>query len=92
MYLSKTNTGNLCPGCVSEKHFLLLIEISGMHSKKVINALREHLVTGRSRKDVCEKYNVSQGYLSGALIRIQRLSQLISSMIFYYTQREAEDT
>ncbi|EHY5882434.1 adhesin biosynthesis transcription regulatory family protein [Escherichia coli] len=89
---SKVNIGSLFPGCVLEKHFWLLIEFSGMHSEKVINALREHLVSGHCRKDVCEKYNVSQGYFSSALIRIQRLSQLISNMVCYYIPSGTEST
>ncbi|HBM8358716.1 TPA: transcriptional regulator, partial [Escherichia coli] len=46
LHLVKERSGILLPGEVSERHFWLLIEISGMHSEKVINALREHLVMG----------------------------------------------
>lgn len=69
---------------VSERHFWLLIEISGMHSEKVINALREHLVMGYTRREACEQHGVSQGYLSGALVRIQHLSQTVNNLLPYY--------
>ncbi|WP_374704864.1 PapB/FocB family fimbrial expression transcriptional regulator [Escherichia coli] len=49
LHLVKERSGILLPGEVSERHFWLLIEISGMHSEKVINALREHLVMGYIR-------------------------------------------
>ncbi|EFJ5374881.1 transcriptional regulator [Escherichia coli] len=88
MHLSKASKGVLFPGTVSDEHFGLLIELSGMHSEKVINSLREHLVTGAPRKDVCEKYNVSQGYFSGALMRIQHLSKSVSNMACYYIQEQ----
>ncbi|MEO5272766.1 PapB/FocB family fimbrial expression transcriptional regulator, partial [Escherichia coli] len=36
LHLVKERSGILLPGEVSERHFWLLIEISGMHSEKVI--------------------------------------------------------
>lgn len=44
LHLVKERSGILLPGEVSERHFWLLIEISGMHSEKVINALRSILL------------------------------------------------
>ncbi|HHW0419032.1 TPA: PapB/FocB family fimbrial expression transcriptional regulator [Escherichia coli] len=57
LHLVKERSGILLPGEVSERHFWLLIEISGMHSEKVINALREHLVMG---------YNLANGLKVGS--------------------------
>ncbi|EES4559329.1 TPA: adhesin biosynthesis transcription regulatory family protein [Escherichia coli] len=84
LHLVKERSGILLPGEVSERHFWLLIEISGMHSEKVINALREHLVMGYTRREACEQHGVSQGYLSGALVRIQHLSQTVNNLLPYY--------
>ncbi|HGU0090813.1 TPA: PapB/FocB family fimbrial expression transcriptional regulator, partial [Escherichia coli] len=46
----------LIPGFVSEVAFDLLIELSSVHSIKIINALHDYLVLGDSRKIACERY------------------------------------
>lgn len=74
----------LIPGRVSESLFDILIELSGMHSKKIINALRAHLVSGETRKVSCEKYGASISYFSVALGRLFRVGQLVSKLAPYY--------
>ncbi|ELD0440799.1 transcriptional regulator [Escherichia coli] len=62
-------------GSLSNEQFDLLMELSSIHSPKVILAMRDHLVKGDLRKVVCERYNVNAGYLSvciGRLLRIER--------------------
>ncbi|EOY9084418.1 PapB/FocB family fimbrial expression transcriptional regulator [Escherichia coli] len=44
----------LIPGRVTEDFFWLLIELSPLRSEKVIRALRDFLVLGYTRKEVCE--------------------------------------
>ena len=53
----------LIPGKVPEELFWLLMELSPLRSEKVIRALKDFLVLGYTRKEVCEKYEVSYGYM-----------------------------
>lgn len=76
--------GELVPGQVHEIHFQLLMEISPVHSDKVILALRDFLVLGFTRKESCERHNVSPGYLSTTLGRIQNISKSVSKLMPYY--------
>ncbi len=82
--LCKIQKGELMPGQVHEIHFWLLVEISPVYSDKVIQALRDFLVLGFTRKESCERHNVSLGYLSTTLGRIQRISKSVSQMMPYY--------
>ncbi|MFL4555360.1 adhesin biosynthesis transcription regulatory family protein [Yersinia kristensenii] len=76
---------SLQPGKISELHFWLLVEISSVHSEKVINALKDYFVLGYTRKEACERHNVSPSYFSGAVGRFQRLSMVIHRLIPFYT-------
>ncbi|HAV7684533.1 PapB/FocB family fimbrial expression transcriptional regulator [Escherichia coli] len=76
--------GELVPGQVHEIHFQLLMEISPVYSDKVILALRDFLVLGFTRKESCERHNVSPGYLSTTLGRIQNISKSVSKLMPYY--------
>lgn len=84
LFLGKRHGGTLLAGKVSENQFWLLMEISPIHSKKVINALRDLLVFGYSKREACERYDVSQGYLSSALRRIQKLNYTVSKLAPFY--------
>ena len=84
LYLSKMHRRTLLPGKMSESQFWLLAEISPVHSEKVINALRDFLVLGYTRREACERHEVSQGYFSGALGRFQRTHQAVSSLVPFY--------
>ena len=46
-------------GEVAHEQFEALIEISSIHSHKIIPALYDHLVKGVPRKEVCEKHGVT---------------------------------
>ncbi|ENR1882774.1 transcriptional regulator [Escherichia coli] len=74
----------IIPGAVSEEQFWLLIELSSIHSNKIIMALFEHLVRGSSRKDICDAHNVNNGYLSTSLKRLYRVNELVRSLSVYY--------
>ena len=51
LYLSKKHGRTLSPGKMSESQFWLLAEISPVHSEKVLNALRDFLVLGYTRRE-----------------------------------------
>ncbi|EFP5537009.1 TPA: S/F1C fimbrial major subunit operon transcriptional regulator, partial [Escherichia coli] len=41
--------------------------------------------SGHSRKDVCEKYQMNNGYFSTTLGRLTRLNVLVARLAPYYT-------
>lgn len=84
LFLCKRQKGELMPGQVHEIHFWLLMEISPVYSDKVIQTLRDFFVLGFTRKESCERHNVSPGYLSTTIGRIQRISKYVSQLIPYY--------
>ena len=88
LYLSKKHGRTLSPGKMSESQFWLLAEISPVHSEKVLNALRDFLVLGYTRREACERHEVSQGYFSGALRRFQMINQAVIKLIPFYIQKE----
>ncbi|HBC5825956.1 TPA: adhesin biosynthesis transcription regulatory family protein [Escherichia coli] len=85
-FLSKNQNESLMPGKMSESHFRLLIEISTIHSEKIIFALKDFLVFGYSRREVCERHKISSGYLSGALGRFQHVNTTVIQLIPFYVQ------
>ncbi|WP_311765737.1 MULTISPECIES: adhesin biosynthesis transcription regulatory family protein [Escherichia] len=84
LYLSKKQSDNLKAGTVPEIQFWLLIEITPIHSERMILALKDFLVMGYSRREVCEQYNISSGYFSGALGRFQKVHLTVNQLIPYY--------
>lgn len=78
----------LLPGSMSEMHFLL-IGISSIHSDRVILAMKDYLVGGHSRKEVCEKYQMNNGYFSTTLGRLIRLNALAARLAPYYTDESS---
>ncbi|EGK3868967.1 adhesin biosynthesis transcription regulatory family protein [Salmonella enterica] len=74
----------LMPGCLDEEHFLLLMDISPICSKKVCESLRAYLVDGLSRKFICEHYNINNGYLTVSLNRLNKIHQNIYRLREFY--------
>ncbi|ELO4939572.1 transcriptional regulator [Escherichia coli] len=75
---------NFYPGNITEEHFWLLVEVSPIHSERIISALKEFLVDGCARSDIYKRYNISSGYFSGALGRLRHVSMTISMLVPYY--------
>lgn len=71
-------------GGLSGEQFYLLVELSSIHSQKVILAMRDHLVLGDSRKVVCERYGVNAGYLSVCIGRLLRVEKSVSKLVRFY--------
>ena len=71
---------------LSNEQFDLLMELSSIHSPKVILAMRDHLVKGDLRKVVCERYNVNAGYLSVCVGRLLRIEKVVSRLVRFYYQ------
>ena len=74
----------LVSGGISELHFNKLKRISAIHSQKVLDALEDYCVHGNDRKSACEKFNVSQGYFSICLRKMQRLHADIIDIMPHY--------
>ncbi|ENY3616570.1 adhesin biosynthesis transcription regulatory family protein [Escherichia coli O8:H49] len=81
----------ILPGKMPEEQFWLLVDISPIHSEKVINALMDFMVRGYTRKMACEKHGVSQGYFSGAFDRFWRAHQTVKRLMPFYISSEAAE-
>ena len=79
----------LRPGDVPSDVFSLLMEISGIRSKKMINALYANLVKGESRRIVCEKYDVNNGYLSTCLAKLEHINQIVCLLIKIQSKKKS---
>ncbi|HFV9619807.1 TPA: PapB/FocB family fimbrial expression transcriptional regulator, partial [Salmonella enterica subsp. enterica serovar Muenchen] len=80
--------GELEPGAVSEEQFWLLVDISPIHSEKIILALKDYFVSGFSRKVVCERYSMSGGYFSTSVNRLNFISRNVHKLAGYYSVHE----
>lgn len=76
--------GKLIPGKVDGNHFHLLVSIVGVKNEYMVLALRDVLVHGKSRKQACGEYNVSQSYFSIKLHQLQGISMLMARAYIYY--------
>ncbi|CAD6074472.1 TPA: PapB/FocB family fimbrial expression transcriptional regulator [Escherichia coli] len=75
---------HIYPGRMSKEHFYGLIEISGIHSQRMIGALEDYCVNGEERKEVCAKHNVSQGYFSVCLKKFQMVNKTVAGLLPHY--------
>lgn len=80
----RARQGWLIPGRVLEGQFWLLIGISSMHSEKIIGALLDYLVRGKTRKESCNTHNVNSGHFSIGLNRLQHISHAVAKLAEYY--------
>lgn len=72
------------PGCMEAEQFDLLINISAIHSEKVIRALKDYYVTGLGPRDACKKNKVSMSYFSVSRNKLILLNGLVASVARYY--------
>ncbi len=89
LVLTKRENELFSPGNMSELQFWLLVEISPFHSDKIINALKDFLVTGYSREEIYRRHKISSGYFSKALSRFQRVSVVVSRLVPFYGKGDA---
>lgn len=80
----KSNRTEIKPGSICDEQFELLVELSPVYSKKSIQAMRDYLVLGKKRKEVCEQHKVSNGYLSISLGKIYYTHNLVRYLIQFY--------
>ncbi|EHZ9981839.1 transcriptional regulator [Escherichia coli] len=72
------------PGSMTQEHFDLLIKIAPINSNKVKLALCDYFVHGYTRKEACEKHNVSQGYFSICIRKVNFINDTVGYLIKYY--------
>ncbi|HHU1430544.1 PapB/FocB family fimbrial expression transcriptional regulator [Escherichia coli] len=87
-FLSKKNQ-SLAIGKVPEDIFWLLVEMSAIRSQSIIKALYDHLVLGDSRKVICERHSVNNGYISTSLSRLERMNEMIKEIIPHHIKWHA---
>lgn len=75
-----TKPGTLTPGAVDRKYFYSLVEICGINNPGMIGALEQVLVSGATRKESCEKFNVTTSYFSIKVRQLQSVSILLQSI------------
>lgn len=71
----------LHPGKVPEQYFRKLTDISSIRSGKVISALYDHFVRGRTRIHVSKEYYVCQGYLSVKIKELHSLNCKVNELV-----------
>ena len=73
----------LTAGTVSEELFFHLIKMSSIRSAKAIKALHDFFVHGHPRVDVCNRYMVSQGFLSLKIKDIRKVMLIACDFVKY---------
>ncbi|HBC5825667.1 TPA: adhesin biosynthesis transcription regulatory family protein [Escherichia coli] len=87
--ISSGRVQRLLPGKVDGIQFLLLVEISSIHSEKVIQALGDYLVYGYSRKEACDRHSVSLSYFSITLKRLRKINQAVYLLAPFYINEKS---
>jgi hypothetical protein len=75
----------LIPGKVEEEHFELLLSDTKFSGKKVIPALRDHLVHGLTAKEATDKHGVTTSQFYNRLKGIQDKHAFILKALKFYT-------
>lgn len=82
-YNAKLGPAELC-----DEHFWLLVELSGIRSEKVVLSLRGYLVDGFSRREACDRYQVSPSYFAISLKRVTYVNNISQKMSKYYKNNQ----
>ena len=83
---NRIKQGGLVSGRVCEDQFRLLVDMSSIRSEKMVRALQEYLVQGKSRIAICEQYRLGSSHFSISLDRLQRLSYLAAMLACSYQE------
>ncbi|EPT7718393.1 PapB/FocB family fimbrial expression transcriptional regulator [Escherichia coli] len=84
LFIYELRRNTLLPGALSEEQFFLLTRLSSIRCDSVILAMKDYLVDGHSRKQVCERYCMNNSYFSTTMNRISRINALVASLAKYY--------
>ncbi|WP_082066454.1 PapB/FocB family fimbrial expression transcriptional regulator [Pseudomonas oryzihabitans] len=78
------DTAKLVPGTVDPRHFDLLLGGTSIRGEKVIEALRDHLVTGLTATAAWEKHAVNKSQFSRRLAVISAEHQRAANLSEFY--------
>ncbi|CAD5739984.1 adhesin biosynthesis transcription regulatory family protein [Escherichia coli] len=84
LFIFELRKSTLLPGTLSEEQFFLLTQLSSIRCDRVILAMKNYLVDGHSRRQVCERYCMNNGYFSTTMNRISRINALVARLAQYY--------
>lgn len=73
-------SGKLIPGTVDRKYFYNLVKICEITNPKMIGALEQVLVAGKTRKEACGDFNVTVSYFSVKIRQLQSVSILLQDI------------
>ncbi|WP_396013842.1 PapB/FocB family fimbrial expression transcriptional regulator [Escherichia coli] len=79
------------PGSFTDEHFCLLIEISPIHSEKIIQGLRDYLVLGMPETEICNRRSIAEGYFRRALTRLTQVQCVVKLLVEYYLPKKEGD-
>jgi hypothetical protein len=77
---------DLVPGSVPDEHFELLLAGTDIRGEKVVEALRQHLVSGVTPKEACEQTGANRGQFSLRLKGIADENARVVSMLKFYVK------
>jgi len=78
------DTAKLVPGTVDPRHFDLLLGGTSIRGEKVIEALRDHLVTGLTATAAWEKHAVNKSQFSRRLAVLSAAHQRAANLSEFY--------
>lgn len=72
--------GVLVPGRVEKSYFFSLVDICEIGNPKMVGALEQVLVFGKTRREACGQFNVTASYFSIKIRQLQNVSVLLQGM------------
>lgn len=72
--------GVLVPGRVEQNYFFSLVEICEISNPKMVGALEQVLVFGKTRREACGQFSVTASYFSIKIRQLQNVSILLQGM------------
>lgn len=72
--------GVLIPGRVDQKYFFSLVEICDITNPRMVSALEQVLVFGKTRREACGEFSVAASYFSIKVRQLQSVSTLLQGM------------
>lgn len=72
--------GVLIPGRVDQKYFFSLVEICDITNPRMVSALEQVLVFGKTRREACGEFSVAASNFSIKVRQLQSVSTLLQGM------------
>ncbi|MGS0639261.1 PapB/FocB family fimbrial expression transcriptional regulator [Citrobacter sp. VF227] len=72
--------GILIPGKVDKKYFFSLVDVCDISNPRMVCALEQVLVFGKTRREACGQFGVTASYFSIKIRQLQSVSVLLQQM------------